>query len=420
VFVTLACVSVFIVARLERQYVAGANVLVVNGNTREDPTLSSPDLPSIATSTVVLDRVVSDLRLDVTTLAIKKHLTIKPPAFKSSIMRIEYTDSNSDRAAVVANGVADELTRYYSEISIARYDADLTALNRELVRESNRINAISAEMQARGGSAPPSLDAKGNDPESGRLATLETDLALSKASLQGDSAGVAALAPGSDEDSKTYRRDVLSDDRNYLGLQSAIAATELTLETDHALYTKRYPGFPALQHKIQSLRNALRSEARRALSSPDAYSPTLAQDAAQRRKAEALVVADQARVGALSDLVVAEQARQAAQAPLESLRLHREAAQTEFLSISARRATALADRADALSLGSVVVVDRAIASEVKIGLGPRTLGIVLLFLSLCVALGCAFVADMFDPHLNRIVEIEKLYRHPVIMTIGDV
>jgi capsular polysaccharide biosynthesis protein len=418
VFAALLAVAAFIVFKLERQYVAGANVLVVNGNTRQDPTLSSPDLPSIATSTVVLDRVVKDLQLDIPVLIIKKGLTVKPPAYKSSIMRIEYTDEYPERAAQIANGVADELTRYYGEISTARYDADLNALNRELSKESDRIKSISQQMEARGGSAVTAIDDKGNDPVAGRLSALETDRALSGATLQGDIAGAAALAPGSSTDSKQYRRDVLQSDPTYMSLQTAVAASQVALDTDHALYTDQYPGLPAIEHKVQSLRSSLNHEASLAISAPDAYSPAIAANEAAKRKADAVVVADQARVAALDGLVASEEARQAAQTPLETLRLQRDAAQSEYLAISTRRATALADRADALSLGSVVVVDRAIASEVQVGLGRTSLAAVLTLLVLTLSICSAFLADLFDPRMRRIAQIESLYGRPVIATIG--
>ena len=83
VFVVMLLASAAYVRLAPRQYLAGANVLVVNGNTRDDPTLSSPDLPSIATSTVVLERVRQDLHLNTTLQDLKRHVTAKPPPFKS-------------------------------------------------------------------------------------------------------------------------------------------------------------------------------------------------------------------------------------------------------------------------------------------------------------------------------------------------
>ncbi|MBD5654024.1 MAG: hypothetical protein IAI50_02445 [Candidatus Eremiobacteraeota bacterium] len=415
--ILLGCSSVF-VHNLQRQYVAGANVLVVNGNTRDDPTLSSPDLPSIATSTVVLDRMAKNLDLDIPLLTIKKHLTVKPPAFKSSIIRIEYTDSYSERAANGANGVADELTRYYGQISTSRYDADLGALNAELTRQTDRIKAITAQMQARGGSAVTAVDEKGNDPTAGRLTNLETDRELAKAALQGDIANTRSLGTDAGLRAKIVRRDVLESDQRYRQLLGAASSSALAVANAKAVYTGKYPALPALVTKSKSLDSAVDGEARRALSAPDAYSPSIVAAEAEQRKAAALTVADRAKVDALTSLIASERQRLNAQTPLEVLRLQKDAAQADYMAISSRRATALANRADALSLGSVVVVDRAIASEVQTGLGRNALAVVLTLLILGLSLGSAFVAELFNPRLRRAAQIENLYGRPVIATIG--
>jgi capsular polysaccharide biosynthesis protein len=418
VFAVLVVLSIVIVFNVKRQYVAGANVLVVNGNTRDDPTLSSPDLPSIATSSVVLDRVLGDLKLDLPLTTIKKHLTVKTPAFHSSIIRIEYVDASPSRAALIANGVADELTRYYEQISTARYDADLSALNGELSAESKRIETLTRQIAARGAGLEATVDDKGNDPVAGRLEGLESDRELAKATLIGDEAGAAAVGAGAQTDAKLYRHDVLSSDQRYRDLEATVSSDNLALAAERAVHTDQFPGVVELEAKTRKLTAELNRETRAALTSPDAMSSSITTTETDQRKAVAVVAADGARVAALDTLVSNEQSRLAAQAPLASLRLALNAAQSEYLEISGRRAAALANRADALSLGSVVVVDRAIPSEVQVGLGPKTLGAVLAFLALALAIGSAFLADLLNPRLRRMGQIETLYGRPVVVTVG--
>jgi uncharacterized protein involved in exopolysaccharide biosynthesis len=418
IFAVLFGVAIAMVDAIPHQFVAGANVLVVNGNTRDDPTLSSPDLPSIAMSTVVLDRVAHDLQLDLPLLTMKRHLTVKPPPFKSSIIRIEYTDSIPARAAVVANGVADELTRYYGQISTARYDADLHALDAELSSQTQRISTIAAQIQARGGIATaPTAEHTGDTPIN-RLSSLQTERELSKAALAGDIASARAIDSDADSRAKALRRDVLQSDVRYHDLLGAVSNNTLALANQKAVFTSRYPGLPALETKVGSLNAALDREAKRALSSPDAYSPAVAAAIAEQRKAAALITGDQAKVAALDGLIAGEQAHVAAQAPLEVLRLQLDAARADYLAISSRRATALANRADALSLGSVSVVDRAIPSEVQVGLSRKALLVVSALVVLGIALGSAFLAEIFDPRLRRSAQIENLYGQAVVATIG--
>jgi len=78
----------------------------------------------------------------------------------------------------------------------------------------------------------------------------------------------------------------------------------------------------------------------------------------------------------------------------------------------------LANRADALSLGSVVVVDRAIVSDARIGLGKSKLLLLLGLLVLVLAVVSAFIADKLNPRLVRTSQVEDLYGQPVIATMG--
>jgi capsular polysaccharide biosynthesis protein len=420
VFAVLAALAVFALMHIPRQFVAGANVLVVNGNTRDDPTLSSPDLPSIATSTVVLDRVVKALHLDLSLLTIKKHLSVKPPAYRSSIIRIEYADENPTTAALLANGVADQLTRYYGEISTSRFDADLRALDHQLARESARIHAIALELEARGGSAAAPVDDKGADPNAGRLESLQTDLELAKSTLDGDSAALAGAGAAAASSSQAARHEILQNDESYKELQAEISRSAIQLADDQVTYTNDYPEVVSLRTRIKRLDQALAQERSRALQADDAYSPTEAMNAQEQDKDNALVVGDRAKVAALGRLVASEQHRQAAETPLDALRLQWQAAQAEYLSISAHRATELSERADALSLGSAVVVDRAISSEVQVGLGRKSLAAVLMLLALTIAFGSAYLADALNPKMRRAAQIESLYGLPVVAKFGNV
>ena len=100
------------------------------------------------------------------------------------------------------------------------------------------------------------------------------------------------------------------------------------------------------------------------------------------------------------------------------MKLQRDAAQADYLTLSSRRTAALADRAEALSLGSVVVVDRAVKADTAVvGLGRKSLAVVTAALVLAFALGIAFLAEMLDPRLRRADQIESLYGTPLIATL---
>ena len=422
VFVVMLIAAAAYVRFAPRQYLAGANVLVVNGNTRDDPTLSSPDLPSIATSTVVLERVRKDLKLDMSLQDLKRHMSAKPPPFKSSILRIQYTDSDSARAALVTNTVADELANYYREISKSRYDEDLAGLNAELAKQRERIRQIDRQVgpEARAlldwsDAKSVNLDATGPS-DGGQGANLERDRELAKATLQGDEAALASVRVDADSRAQMARSEILSKDQTYQNLRAAATADSTALVRAQATYTSEYPGIRALEEKVANLKDAVAAEEARALASPESYSPALAAAGAEERKAEAVVEADRARIAAFDRLMGKDHGR--GSSSLATLRLERDAAKENYLAISSRVAAALANRADALSLGSVVVVDRAIDSETQIGLGRRQLSILLALLILAVSIGSALLADIVNPRLRRVAQIETLYGKPVIATLG--
>jgi hypothetical protein len=155
------------------------------------------------------------------------------------------------------------------------------------------------------------------------------------------------------------------------------------------------------------------------MSSPHAFSPTVAGVVADQRKAQAIVSGDEAKVAALDQEIGRRSHDLGGMAPIALLTLERDAAMDEYRSLSAHRGQTLMDRADALSLGSVVVIDRAIPSEALAGVGPRKLIATFALLSLVLALGAAFIAEQLDPRLRRAAHIESLYGKPVVATLGQ-
>jgi len=419
-FAVLMLASAALIGLIPRIYKASANVLIVNGNSRNDPTLSSPDIPTLATSTGVLDRVNQRLGLKMPLMQLKTHLTAKAPAYKSGIMKIEYADSSADRAALIANGVADELTSYYNQLSTSRYDDDLRALDKELTDQKGRIRSIDGQLKARAGIG----SLAGGDKTAGssaidQLNALQTQRALANAEMIGDQAQAQAASSDAYTRSESARRDVLAADPLYHALQSQATEAQATLAAAQAQYTSRYPGLPQLRAKVDSLRNDMQREADHAMSSPHAFSPTVAGVVADQRKAQALVAGDQAKVAALDQEIGRRSHDLGGMAPIALLALERDAAMDEYRSLSAHRGQTLMDRADALSLGSVVVIDRAIPSEALAGVGPRKLIATFALLSLVLALGSAFIAEQLDPRLRRAAHIESLYGKPVVATLGQ-
>jgi len=101
------------------------------------------------------------------------------------------------------------------------------------------------------------------------------------------------------------------------------------------------------------------------------------------------------------------------------LSAQRAAVDTEYTALAGRRANALADRAEASSLGSIVVLDRAIKADTQLASGRTRVAVVALTLIIALALGTAFLVESLDPRIRRAEDIEELYGIPVVGTFGS-
>ncbi len=405
VFSVLMAAAMLAINKTPHTYQATASVLIVNS--RNNPMLSSPDLPSIVGSTEVLERVQRRLGIATSLLTMKNQLVAKPPAYGSGIMRIQYTDSDRDRAALVANGIADELVRYSSELSTARYDDDLRALDKEISKQKQRLETINAQLQTHGDEYVPTDVKDGGDSDVPND-SLESQRALANADLQGDIAHAQAAAVDA-------HHDILLGDPLYQQLQASLTKASADLADARARYTAQYPGLSPLQDRVNSLRAELAQEATRALSQTRSQNATTEGVSPDLLKAQAAVETDRAKVTALDEELAAN--NQKLSSPVELLSLERDEVLHEYQSVAARRAASLADRADALSLGSIEVVDRAIPLEAQTGIGRNRLMLTAALMIALIAFGSAFLADQLDPRLRHITQIEGLYGKPLIATL---
>lgn len=397
-----------------------SHVVLVAESGARDPSVSIVDLPSIATSTVVLQRVRNSLHLPVSLIDLKTNVSANVLG-RSSIMAIGYRDESAEQAIAVSNAIADELSRYYGEISTERYDANVDRLSTELTGESARMLALDNEMSAVVAKNPFVVSDKSIDQITTQMAALKEQQAAAQAQLQGDEA-LAATTVANAALAQTARHEILTSDPAYQAERNARAADDAQLVNDKATYTQAFPGLPGEVAKIASESAALDREAAHAVADPDAYSPTAADLIVQHKRQLAVMTGDRARVSDLAALIATEQAHLNALPTTGSkyARLASESAalQTEYAALATRRANALANRAEASSLGSVVVLDRAIKADTQLGGGRARAAAVALIFVLALALGSAFLVESLDPRIRRAEEIEELYGIPVVATFG--
>jgi capsular polysaccharide biosynthesis protein len=407
---------------LPRVYEAAAQVLIVNESDGRDPSVSSVDLPALATSTVVLQRVLDELKIPVTLIELKKSLKAGVSQH-SSIMQISYRDESPDRAVAVPNAVADQLSRYYATLATSRAESDVKKIDGEISVARRRLHSLDAQVAAATARDPFVGSDKSLDALTSRIDDLQTERQLAAATLAADSAAVGAVGPDSAAMSQIARHEILQGDEYHQSLLAGTSKDAANLAFDRAQYTDDYPGLRELRHKVASERSILSTEETAQLHSSSAFSPTRAQSELEQQKAQAVVAGDQAKVAALDSLIATTESRlqdlPQATRTLTWLRLQHDAAQADYLALSTRRTSAVANRAESLSLGSVVVFDRAVRADTEIvGLSRSGLAVFTASIVLLISIGMAFLIEALDPKLRRAAQIESLYGSPVIVTLG--
>jgi len=127
-------------------YAAISHVVLVSENGARDPSVSIVDLPSIATGSVVLQRVRQAQQLPISLIDLKKSVSAKVLG-KSSIMEIGYKDESAERSIAVSNAIADTLSQYYDEISTQRYDINVDRLTGEMDAQAAKMRQLDTQIK---------------------------------------------------------------------------------------------------------------------------------------------------------------------------------------------------------------------------------------------------------------------------------
>jgi capsular polysaccharide biosynthesis protein len=399
-------------------FAAISHVLLVAENGARDPSVSVIDLPSIATSTVVLERVRNSLKLTESLIDLKKRVSAKVLS-RSTIMAIGYRDASADRAIAISNTIADELSRYYSELSGLQYDTNVNQLGSELARKSATLSSLQRRLGAISARNPYVVSDKSVDNLTTDLNSLHQQRSLAAAQLAGDVA-LANTSTGAGT-SKTAKHEILAGDLQFQDLRATAAHDAAQLLTDKASYASDFSGLRGERAKLDSEMASLHRQTLRALSDPDAYSASAAGTRATHARQVAVIAGDTARVKELDGLIAVRQRYlddySVNGTRFAEARAERDVTQIEYEAIATRRANALSNRAEASFLGSIVVLDRAIKSDTELA-GAR-LRLIVLAIALLVALaaGAALLAETLDPRLRRAEQVEALYGMPVVADV---
>jgi uncharacterized protein involved in exopolysaccharide biosynthesis len=400
-------------------YKGTADLLIVSQALNKDTTASDPDLPSILASTEVLTRVIDRLNLHTDPATLAKQIKTKLPA-RSSILELTYKDTNAKRAADVANAVADESVAYFHDIATLGYNNVISDMERRIAQSKATI--ADADKRLQGASANSGFESsdKALDDLTDEINDLRVQRGQLAAALAADQSSVDSLKHQLQDISPIVRGEILQKDIIYQNVQNIVGKDTADLISERASFTDAFPGLGALAKRLASERAQATVTAAQAIQNGAGESSSYTQSVLDLERATGTVAEDQQRLKATDAEVAQEQKhlRQVAGAGAQvgTLRAERDAALQQYMALTQRLSTAQGDAAQAASLGSLVVVSRAVP-------GHSVLIFYLLGIALVAALlgiGVAYLIDAADKRFWGNREIERVYGRPVLAKLGAV
>ena len=417
--------------RVQPTYTATASVLMVPGTNESDgaPTtttkpLLSDDLPMLAQTNTVLDRVSRDMGSSVGPEALYRR--IRTDVYQNSnVMTIRFADASAQQAVRGANAVADEVVHYYREIATSRFDSLAADIKQQIAGRQQELQTIDAALKKSTAAYPYIEDGAGSSDATSMNARLihllaERDELL--ATLSGDAAQADVTDQRTSEVTPLARQQAANDDPMYRNVREQYGRDATQLRLDQTRFSSNYPGLAELQDIVSREQARLSGDEHRlaaqSLSGTQPYADALA----EQNHAHSLVANDRAKLQQLQSTIVALQAQlgkaSSRGTEVEALRRQRASAESAYQLLSTRLITALADRAAAASTGSLMVFDRASYAGRSPYTRPAVITTAVMIVTLWIAITLAFVLEALDRRFRTPATIESVYGSPVLGVVG--
>ncbi len=400
-------------------YQGTAALALVQDGAGRAPVFSSADVPQLITSYDVVSSVRNLLHLDDPVDVLRSKILTKV-TLKSSVIPITFRDKDPARALNVPNAIADATVEYYHRLASRQYDRLLASLQHQMGQQARTIQAVDAQLQSAIQADSFAGSDKALDTISARLDELQSQRAQAYATLTADRATAASQANKGDL-AKVIGEQAMASDPDYLALRQNQAKDDAQYQTERAGYTENYPGLAGLRDKVQMESAGADAAAQRAVAQHSGASQALATVLLTQRQADAQVAGDQARVEAIDRAIGETQARLHDLPKIgvnaDTLRVQRDSASAAYQQLAVRLQNTLADQAEAASLGSLVIIDRATSASSR--LPAKALATILGFLIVGLALGSAYAAEALDPRIRTAVDVERIYGAPHIGSVAS-
>lgn len=386
------------------------------------PVLSN-DLPSLATDATVLTRLRADLGDDIPIEKLRARIRAKV-TFDSGVMPVSYTDKTPGRAVTGANAAADEITRFYREIATTRFEALIGDLSHQLAAAQAQLARYDAQLQ-KAARLYPYVDVRTSEPSESdagssvyqRLIGLRTQRDELASTVAADAAAAAGTRRLIADARPLAVRDIVENDAAYKNVRDQYAKDLAQVQRLQSFGSARYPGLRELAGTVseesRDVASARVRAARGILGSNPAYAAAL--DASV--KADAQLKSDRAKLSAVDTELegLHDQIGGGGIAgDVAKIRRERDNAQSAYETLGTRLATAQADRAEAASVGSVVVVDRAQFADVATWTSGKVIAAGVAALTLWLSITLAMLFDARHRRTLRTDNVHPIYGVPVI------
>jgi uncharacterized protein involved in exopolysaccharide biosynthesis len=415
-----------------RKYTATATILAVSASSQDsavldpskDPTQSAialADIPSLLGSSTLAALVGRDLHLSsAQTQRLQGGIKAKP-SLGSDVLPVTVTDTEPDRAVSEANAVVKELQKYEQQIAMSRYDLLIKDLQRQLGDRRTALATVDKSIDELTTSDPYITYANGTDAISSRLVALDTQRDQLQATLRGDASASKLMAKRPNLTRDLASQEIIANDPVFQSLRSQYGKDLAQLDNESAGYTDKFPGLAGMRGEVDRENQSLASAEQRATANP-AKSTSYVTAQLDQNKAQAALASDQAQLAAVTGQIDAMQTHLASSRPenmsLASLRREREAGDQAFAQLADRLAVAEADRAQAASINTIVLLDHATSAAPALLSRPPLIAAALSVIFLWLAISLAFLADGADSRLRSRTTIEELYGSRIFTAVG--
>jgi uncharacterized protein involved in exopolysaccharide biosynthesis len=403
------------------QYEASSGVLLITPDANHDTGVSSADMPSVLISSSVAGVVRRSIAPHTAANDFASRIASQV-AVGGNMLTITFKAKERNDAVRGANALADRMTAYYREVAKGRLgDVDGYLLKR-LGEEQTHLTEIDRQLRTAASRNPYVGQTEPVNALTSNLVQLESQRGVVEAAMRGDMARTSYDTQQLRVLQPTVKHELLQNDAAYRTLESQVANDGAKLATMKAEYLPSYSGTRNMQRQYDQEVAALRLREAAIGRSQAGGSPTYLSTLAVKNQAASSLAGERAQLAAI-DGQIARTLQSLRSLPhsgvtIATLTSERTAAEAAYQAISVRRTTILADQAQAASIGSLVVVDRAQRADAALGKHAALILVAAVAVFTVIAFTLAFLLESLDQRLRTEDAISQLYGKPIIGSVG--